>query len=219
MLHFFCLASSRLINSSKEEQLDWLCHQWDKVESRSRSEMSRATTESMFFEDSVTSFCLGSKCSNLIFLSFSFFVEKTPLTEGSSVSCYSHNLQLLLALPLLRTLILLFSWQICCNRCVLCTREAERYFFLVVALEGTGSPWLTVRCFRSDYASNECLTILLNYIRNLNKGCQALWQMEAAHRVIFKNAFYRQSMCCLRSFSPAVVNLSVPLFVCASTYN
>lgn len=138
---------------------------------------------------------------------------------GNLVARCCHRIFFTSMTEVFSTLRLLQDWQQSCNRCVLCIREAEHYFFLVVALEGTGSPWLTVRCFRSDYASNECLTIPLNYIRNLNKGCQALWQMKAAQRVIFKNAFYRQSMCCLRSFSPAVLNLSVPLFVCASTYN
>lgn len=66
MLRLSRLASSRLINGSREEQLDWLCHRRERAESFRWSEMSRATTQAMFFEDTVTSLCLGSKCSNLI---------------------------------------------------------------------------------------------------------------------------------------------------------
>lgn len=107
----------------------------------------------------ITSFGLspllaGSKCCNCISLnifqllcgentrSIEFFSEFTiPIISGSSSF-------------LLRTLIPLFSWQICCSTRVLCTEESV-YFFLFLSVEGTGVTWLTVRSFSTECLHND----------------------------------------------------------------
>lgn len=63
-------------------------------------------------------------------LSSNFFVKKTVCHASFSFGLLFLQLEALLQLSLLRTLILLFSQQIYCRRCVLCTVKSECISFL-----------------------------------------------------------------------------------------